>query len=63
MFLSGFQFDKWKHLISTLEKFAKHNSCKSIDFFGREGWEKKVKEMGFKKIHTVFSMPISYEDS
>lgn len=56
--LGGVNFDKWKHLLSELEAFALKNECKSIEFHGRPGWERKYREMNFKKVHTIFRLSI-----
>lgn len=56
--VSGVKFDNWKHLLPHFELFAKDHDCTAIEFYGRTGWEKKTRELGFKKIHTVFSLDI-----
>jgi len=56
--VSGVKFDNWVHLLPHFILFAKEHDCDSIEFYGRPGWEKKVEQLGFNKIHTVFSLNI-----
>lgn len=56
--LGGVRFDEWKHVISDLSTFARQRNCSSIEFHGRPGWERKIDDLGFKKIHTVLSLPL-----
>mgnify|MGYP003407453311 CR=1 FL=1 len=36
-----------------LEEYATKLQCKTIEFYGRPGWEKKLKNLQFEKIHTI----------
>lgn len=56
--IQGVKFDEWKHFISDFKKFAKSHDCQTIEGYGRAGWEPKIVSMGFKKVHTVYSLPI-----
>lgn len=58
MLISGVKFDDWSHFLSDFIAFAKDHNCQSLEGYGRAGWEKKIKHLGFKKIHTIFSLPI-----
>jgi len=43
---------------STVKQWARDNNAVSIEFFGRAGWEKKLKPMGFEKTHTVMRLKL-----
>lgn len=57
--VSGVKFNNWIHELPHFVLFARSHDCESIEFYGRSGWEKKVKKLGFDKIHTVFSLNIN----
>lgn len=56
--IHGVKFGDWKHFIDDFTSFAKSHGCSSIEGYGRPGWEKKISDIGFSKIHTVYSLPI-----
>jgi hypothetical protein len=58
---AGVKFDNWTHLLPQFIAFAKDHQCTAMEFYGRTGWEKKIEPLGFKKIHTVFSLNINGE--
>jgi len=58
MFVGGENVDAYKHLIDEIKRFARFNGCESIEFYGRHGWIKKVHELGFEHIHSVFRMKL-----
>ena len=49
--LAGEDFDKWAHFLNEVKEWAKDIGCKSIETYGRPGWERKLKN--WTKIHTV----------
>lgn len=52
--LAGISFKSWMHSCWYLIKeWAKNEGCVSCEIFGRPGWEKVIKKLGFEKIHTV----------
>lgn len=58
LFMAGFDMEKWLDLIDGLFGFAKQHDCKSIEVYGRPGWEKALKKYGFEKIHTVMRVKL-----
>jgi len=56
--VAGVKLNEWEHIIRNLVQYAKSHDCHSIEAFGRSGWEKKVKHLGFTKIHTYYKLPI-----
>ena len=59
--VGGVKFDEWSHVIETFTAFAQSHDCQTIEGYGRAGWEPKLKQLGFKKVHTVYSLPIKKE--
>lgn len=55
-FVGGEDFEDWKHLFSELKKFAEHHQCSSIEIYGRSGWKKKIQDLGFEQIHSVYRL-------
>lgn len=58
MLVAGVKFNEWSALITNLTDFAKAHGCETIEGYGREGWEVKLKRIGFAKIHTVYSLSL-----
>ncbi len=58
VFTAGERFEDWLHLFDEIKNFAKHHGCESVEGYGRPGWEKKSKPLGFQKIHTIFTLPL-----
>lgn len=58
LLIQGVKFGDWKHFIADFTTFAKSHGCTSIEGYGRPGWEKKITDIGFNKVHTVYSLPI-----
>lgn len=54
--LAGQGFDNWKHHFKTIKAWARENGCESCEIYGRPGWERKLKPMGFKKISTILKI-------
>ena len=59
LLVAGVKFDDWSHVLHNFILFAKDHQCDAIQGYGRAGWERRLAPLGFKKIHTVFSYPIS----
>jgi len=51
--LSGKNFDDWSHYLSILEDEGKRLGVDYIAMTGRQGWERKLKPLGFNKQYTV----------
>lgn len=58
MFCGGLDIHKWLHLIDLIFDFGRAKGCSSIEIYGRPGWEKILKDYGFKKIHTVVKVDL-----
>lgn len=57
-FIGGHNLNKWrKPIVDTMATFAKLNNCSCIEFRGRRGWGKVLKQDGWKQTY------ISYEYS
>ena len=57
--LAGEDMDQWfDELINTLEYFARQNVCTHIEAYGRRGWVKQSKHLGFKESYTIVSKEI-----
>jgi hypothetical protein len=59
LYSAGVEMPKWVHLIQLILEFGKAQGCTAARIFGRPGWEKALKEFGFKKIYTVLQADIS----
>lgn len=57
--LGGEDFEELAQCFGELQEYAKGIGCDSIEFFGRSGWEKRLGDFQFKKIHTVMSMELT----
>ena len=54
----GSNINNWLEPIQeTIEKFAKHNNCNSIEVAGRKGWARKLK--GYEQKVYLFSKELS----
>lgn len=49
--LSGVDFDDWYPLRVEIYLWAKEYGCKVCEFYGRKGWERKLKD--FTPLHVV----------
>ncbi len=56
--LSADDFSQAVQCLEQLKDYAKRVQCKSIEFMGREGWEKKLEPHNFKKIHTIMRLKL-----
>ena len=61
LFLGGENFDEFKHLASMIFEFAEYWECESVEIYGRTGWKKKLKDLGFLQIHSVYRLPLKME--
>ncbi|NIT13982.1 MAG: hypothetical protein GTN99_07015 [Candidatus Dadabacteria bacterium] len=51
--LGGFGMKDWLgEFIEELDKYAKNMGCDQIEAFGRKGWVKASKHLGFKEAYT-----------
>ena len=56
------QRNKWQHLISKREDFAKDEGCKMMELIARPGWQKVYNNHGYKRTHVVLEKQIKQED-
>jgi hypothetical protein len=54
--LAGDDFSKMLKFMEELKEYAARIECKTIEFYGRPGWEKMLKAYNFEKIHTVMRL-------
>ena len=59
LFIGGRDSVNWLHLIERLKCFAKEHQCDHMEGYGRPGWEKLSKPLGFKKVHTIFKFNLN----
>jgi|SRR5215471_4328377 len=45
-------------IVATLHRFAFENKCQRVDICGRFGWERKLREIGFRRDHVVLSYDV-----
>jgi hypothetical protein len=57
IFLSGDDED-WAYGMSVFEDFARINKCHDVEVLGRKGWERVLKDRGFKLNHITLSKRI-----
>lgn len=53
VFLAAGDLAELKDMEPSLQFFAKTLNCDAITLTGRSGWERSLKTMGYKKIHTT----------
>lgn len=53
--LGGKNFDDWSHYLSVLEEEGKRLSVDYITLYGRKGWERKLKPLGFEQKYIVMA--------
>ncbi len=53
LYAGGEEMETWVHHWHTIKEWAKEQGCTKCRFYGRDGWQKKFKCFGFKKIYTV----------
>lgn len=49
MWAGGMDLDEWLHYLTSIEQWAKSIGCSHSVVIGRPGWEKKIKDMGYRK--------------
>ena len=60
--MTGRQSNKWQHLISKIEDFAKEEGCEMMELIARPGWQKVYNNHGYKRTHVVLEKQIKQED-
>jgi hypothetical protein len=57
-FVAGKDLDTWKApMLNTLKRWARDNHCNGLESSARIGWEKALKDHGYKAIWQTFQMP------
>jgi phage pi2 protein 07 len=59
LFIAGKDSEDWLYLYEDLKDFAKEHGCVAVEGYGRPGWERLSKHLGFKKIHTIYRFDIT----
>ena len=60
--MTGRQRNKWQHLISEIEDFAKEEGCKMMELIARPGWQKVLNLFDYKRTHVVLEKEIKQEN-
>lgn len=48
---TGEQYERWVGFMDSICKWARQNGCKKMEVFARPGWERILKQQGFRKTH------------
>lgn len=59
IFLAGGKLSEVKSMDESLIAYATALGCTAISLCGRAGWEKALKHLGYKKIHTTIGKNIN----
>lgn len=52
--IGGHEIENWLEIVSEcMDKFAKENGCTGIELWGRKGWIKRLKPLGYEEYETV----------
>ena len=60
--MTGRQRNKWQHLISKIENFAKEEGCEMMELIARPGWQKVLNLFDYKRTHVVLEKEIKQEN-
>lgn len=56
--LGGDDFPQIVEVLEDLKNYARSIECKTIEFYGRAGWEKVLKPYDFEKTHIVMRLDL-----
>lgn len=60
--IGGSGIKAWMHeTIEAMKSHAKHNGCKHIEFAGREGWARLLKNTGWEPEYVCYKMELKNE--
>lgn len=59
MFCAGKHLSAWIKFIECIKDFAVKNGCSSIEEYGRKGWLRELKPLGFEPLHYVSRIDLS----
>jgi len=58
--IGGHEIEEWLDMVSEcMDKFAKENNCSGIELWGRKGWIKRLKPLGYEEYETVVIKELS----
>ena len=61
VYVSGDYVDEWlPYLAETMHEFAIFEGAKYVEFYGRRGWQKRAKELGYDEAFTVMRQTVDY---
>lgn len=55
LFCTGKEMGEWVHLIRDLEAWGRAEGCKRLKLLARRGWERALKEYGYRVTHVELS--------
>ncbi len=59
VYVAGDEVNDWlPELVETLHTYAAETGCKYVEFYGRDGWRKPAKPLGFGDTFTVMRMTV-----
>jgi len=61
--MTGRQRNKWQHLISKIEDFAREEGCDIMELIARPGWQKVLNIFDYKRTHVVLEKKIKKEEN
>jgi len=54
-FIGGKDLESWKQpIVDSMAAFGKAEGCTKIEFMGRRGWTKPLKQIGWKETYRVY---------
>ena len=62
-FVAGENWDVWKSQISVIEDWALSIGCDKLRWFGRKGWLKRAKPLGYEDVYAVMSKTLRAPDA
>ncbi len=55
---TGVDAKEWVHLVQGIQAHAKKAGAKSFEAIARPGWERYLKNFGFRKTHVILEAPL-----
>lgn len=58
-YVAGDGIDEWlSDFVDRMHEYAAFTNCKYVEFYGRDGWRKHGKKLGFDKAFTVMRLTV-----
>jgi hypothetical protein len=57
IFLAGGDLDELRGMVPTWQSWARFNGCSKVTLCGRRGWERALKQQGWKADHICLHIP------